>query len=228
MKLGQKAMEALKAEITGKLTVGDEIIVAGAIALQGTALLVKHERKFLEEIFSQSFLYDTEKCSEISGVSPELIPFGNARILPYDSGEKNCHAVYAMGSGGVLCALWKMAEASGTGLEVDLRKIPVRQETIEICERLDLNPYQLLSGGAYLLGTDRGEALVQFFQRRKIPAAVIGRAVKGNNRILYSGDITRFLDRPGQDEITKMPWGAGWISEGFFPGQERKNTVWQD
>ena len=35
---------------------------------------------------------------------------------------------------------------SGVGLEIDLKKIPIRQETIEICEFFDLNPYKLLSG----------------------------------------------------------------------------------
>ena len=39
MKLGQKAMEALRAEITGKLKAGDDLVVAGDIALSGTALI---------------------------------------------------------------------------------------------------------------------------------------------------------------------------------------------
>ncbi len=44
------------------------------------------------------------------------------------------NALYAMGGGRLLSALWKMAEASQTGLTADLRHVPVRQETIEICE----------------------------------------------------------------------------------------------
>ena len=39
MKLGQKAMEALRAEITGELKAGDDLVVAGDIALSGTCLL---------------------------------------------------------------------------------------------------------------------------------------------------------------------------------------------
>ena len=35
---------------------------------------------------------------------------------------------------GFLSALWKMAEASEVGLEADFRKVPIRQETIEVCE----------------------------------------------------------------------------------------------
>ena len=68
MKLGQKAMEALKEEITGSLLEGDDLVVAGAVALQGTALLVKYERETLRRIFSEGFLYDAEKNPERYGV----------------------------------------------------------------------------------------------------------------------------------------------------------------
>ena len=44
MKLGQKAMEALRAEITGELKAGDDLVVAGDIALSGTALITEKKR----------------------------------------------------------------------------------------------------------------------------------------------------------------------------------------
>ena len=166
MKLGQKAMEALKEEITGSLLEGDDLVVAGAVALQGTALLVKYEKETLEKIFSGGFLYDAEKCMEMYGINRSVprksetsgrkAETAEKFLQPYGFSEEesaHCHAVYAMGDGGVLCALWKMAEASGTGLKADLRKIPIRQETIEICEKFDLDPYRLLSSGSVLLGT---------------------------------------------------------------------------
>ena len=44
--------------------------------------------------------------------------------------------------GGIFGALWEIGEASGTGITADLRKIPIKQETVEICEVL----LQLLEG----------------------------------------------------------------------------------
>ncbi len=41
MRLGKAAMEALQAEISGLLTPGNELVVAGAIALYGTAQIAK-------------------------------------------------------------------------------------------------------------------------------------------------------------------------------------------
>ena len=43
-------------------------------------------------------------------------------------------AMHDVTEGGIFGALWEMAEASGVGLEIDLKKIPIRQETVEVCE----------------------------------------------------------------------------------------------
>ena len=42
MKLGKKALEALQAEIDGQLKPGDELIVAGPVAAEGTAWITKN------------------------------------------------------------------------------------------------------------------------------------------------------------------------------------------
>ena len=47
MKLGQKAMEILQKEITGKLCSGDDLVVAGPVGFEGTVLLVRNEKDFL-------------------------------------------------------------------------------------------------------------------------------------------------------------------------------------
>lgn len=106
--------------------------------------------------------------------------------------------------GGVFGALWEMAEASGVGLDIDLKKIPIRQETIEICEVYDINPYLLISSGAMLIGTDHGSRLVEELTRAGIHASVIGYAVEGRDRIVRNGDEKRFLEPPKTDELYKV------------------------
>ena len=124
-------------------------------------------------------------------------------------GVAHCLAVfdvelYAMDEGGFLRALWKMAEASQVGLEMDFSKVPIRQETIEICEIFDINPYKLNSEGAVLIGIPAGEALVQELRRMGMMAAVIGQTNAGNDRILYYNGNGRYLERPAKDEIYKI------------------------
>ena len=52
MKLGQQAMEALKAQIDGSLEQGDDLgTVAGVIGIRGTQLLMQKERETLLRVF---------------------------------------------------------------------------------------------------------------------------------------------------------------------------------
>jgi hydrogenase maturation factor len=92
-----------------------------------------------------------------------------------------------------------MAERADVGLEVDLKKIPVRQETIEICEYFDVNPYELYSAGALLIGTEHGESLVRELAQCQIPAVVIGQVTDQTGRVIRNGEDVRYLDRPKQD-----------------------------
>ena len=183
MRLGQAAMEALRAEITGCLKPGDELVVACPVALKGTSVIAKNKKDKLAERFSAG---------------------GAGSIVWKIAQEADASALYAMGEGGFLSALWKMAEASEVGLEADFRKVPIRQETIEVCEIFDLNPYKLQADGAVLIGIRGGEALVQRLRNEGFMAEVIGQTNSGNDRLLYSGGSARYLERPAEDELQQL------------------------
>ena len=195
MRLGQAAMEALRAEITGCLKPGDELVVACPVALKGTSVIAKNKKDKLAERFSAGFI---QNCVSLWDA------YGAGSIVWKIAQEADASALYAMGEGGFLSALWKMAEASGVGLSADLRSVPIRQETIEICEIFDVNPYKLLSGGSILLGIQGGDAFVQELRREGIMAAVIGQTNSGNDRLLYSGGNARYLERPAEDEWKRL------------------------
>ena len=90
------------------------------------------------------------------------------------------------------------------GIEVDLKKIPVRQETVEICEVLGVNPYELYGAGALLIVSDKGNQLLHELEKQQIPAAIIGKVTKENGKVILNGEEVRFLDRPKNDAIE--PW----------------------
>lgn len=195
MRLGKAAMEALQAEVTGKLFPGDELVVAGPVGLKGTSVIAKAKEQELLKYFSAGFLNSGKNLFEQYRVD-------NDEETPWDLAlQLGSSALYEIGEGGFLSALWKMAEVSDVGLSVDLRKVPIRQETIEICEIFDVNPYRLLGNGAFLIGISRGEELAATFRRRGWMAEVIGQTVRGKDRLLYSRENVRYLDRPGEDEI---------------------------
>ena len=57
MRLGQAAMEALRAEITGCLKPGDELVVACPVALKGTSVIAKNKKDKLAERDSLPVLF---------------------------------------------------------------------------------------------------------------------------------------------------------------------------
>ena len=68
----------------------------------------------------------------------------------------------------------------------------------------EINPYQLLSGGALLFATDDGEKLVEDLRHEGIFAALIGFLQEGNRKDIINEDESRFLEMPQADEIHKI------------------------
>lgn len=168
-----------------------DLVMTGWAGQAGTAVLAQNREKELAGRYPVSIIdaaKGLEQCILVQEAARAGVGFGVS-------------AMHDVSQGGIFAALWEMAEFAGVGLEIDLKKIPIRQETIEICEFFDLNPYQLYGQGALLLGTSRGEALAQHLNALRIPAAVIGQTTSGNDRTLRNGEDVRFLDRPAQDAL---------------------------
>ena len=68
-------------------------------------------------------------------------------------------------------------------------------------QHLLLNPYQLISSGSMLIGTDHGSQLVDALAKEGIHASVIGKAVEGNDRVIFNDGEKRFLEPPKADEL---------------------------
>ena len=87
---------------------------------------------------------------------------------------------------------------------IDLRKIPVKQETVEICNFFDINPYELMSGGSMLMTAEDGNRLVMDLQAAGIEATIIGKCTDNNDRVLINGEMRRFLEPAKTDELYKV------------------------
>lgn len=179
---------------TAGAIVDDEIVMTKWAGLEGTAILAKEKEAELLTRYNKDFINNGKELSNKISVVPE------SRI-----GRKlGVRAMHDVTEGGIYGALWEMGAASNVGMEVDLTKIPIKQETIEICEFYDLNPYQLISSGVMLMITDKANLLVDELKKEGIPAAVIGRITSGNDRVVINGDERRFLSPPKSDELYKV------------------------
>ena len=173
---------------------GQDILVTKWIGIEGTSIIAKEKEKELLEHFSAAFV-DTAK-----GFDQYLSVLPDSRIAV----EHGVSAMHDVTEGGIYGALWEVAEASGIGLEIDLKAIPIRQETVEICEYFELNPYYLISSGCMLMAADRGHDLVRKLEAAGIPAAVIGKATDGRARRIWNGGEESYLEHPKTDELYKI------------------------
>lgn len=173
---------------------GMDIIATKWVGLEGTAIIAREKEKQLLERFSRSFVENAK------GLDAYLSVMSEAAIAV----KSGVGAMHDVTEGGIFGALWEMAEASGIGLEIDLHKIPIRQETVEICELFHINPYELISSGCMLMAAADGNQLVRDLEKEKIPAVIIGKAVDSNDRVLLTGEERRFLEPPRTDELYKI------------------------
>ncbi len=171
-----------------------DILVAGHAGLEGMLRISEERRGLLRRRFAPSFLRRVESAQDrVFGT--DIVRGARRAGIP---------VIHHVGAGGVFKALWDLAAVTGRGLEADLKKIPVRQETIEVCELFHINPYQLTSAGCFLLAAPDGEEAAERLARQQVEAWVIGRLRRDNDKIIRNGEDARFLDRPGMDEIWKL------------------------
>ena len=173
---------------------GQDILMTKYVGLAGTTILSKMEQSKLEERLP-SYIVENGILLE-----KEISVLQESRIAM----EVGVAGMHDVSRGGIFSALWELAEKGNVGIEVDLKKIPVRQETIEICEVLGVNPYELYGAGSLLIVTDKGNQLLYELEKQQIPAAIIGKITEENGKVILNGEEVRFLDRPKNDAIE--PW----------------------
>ena len=186
--------QVLSPIMPGRARPGQDVVLSKWIGLEGTVRLAARQQKELTKRYPLSMIEKAIGFKRYLSIIPEAAT----------AAKSNVGAMHDVSGGGIYAALWELAESAGVGLSVDLKKIPVKQETIEICEFYGLNPYELSSGGCLLMTADNGENLVQDLKAAQIPAAVIGTITEGNDRIVINEEEKRFLERPKTDEICKM------------------------
>ena len=180
---------------------GQEILLCGCTGLEGTLRILDEAEDELRSRFVPSFLAGAKAAgSEL--VLPQTL--AGALELRSPGGERLVTAARQIGSGGILAALWDLAEAAKIGLEVDMSLMTLRQETVEICEFFQLNPYQMTSAGSFLLAADHAEEVIAVLEGAGARAGRLGVAKAQNARVITSGEEVRYLDRPAPDEL--MRW----------------------
>ncbi|MBQ8233276.1 MAG: hydrogenase maturation factor [Lachnospiraceae bacterium] len=173
---------------------GQDIVLSKWIGLEGTALLAS---KYTDSLLTRYPAYLVEEAASFT----KYISIRPEAAIALKAGVRSMHDA---SEGGILAALWEMAERAGVGLSIDLKKLPIRQETVEVCEHVGANPYELRSSGCLIMTTEDGQGLVRELEAAHIPAGIVGKITDGNERLILNEDEVRYMDRPQVDEVHRL------------------------
>jgi hydrogenase maturation factor len=149
---------------------GDALILAGGIAIEGTAILAtEHAGRLIGHGVAPDVVARAADWIRQPGIS--VLPA--ARAVRAIAG---LHAMHDPTEGGLATALHEVADAAGTGVRIEREAIPVLPECAAVCAALGLDPLGLLASGALLIAADRAQAaaVVDRLAGAGIPAARIG------------------------------------------------------
>lgn len=173
---------------------GMDLVLTKWAGLEGTSIIASEKREELMKKFPQDFV------DRAIGFSLLISVVNDGHI----AAAEGAAAMHDVTEGGIFGALWEMGEASGVGLTVDIEKIPLRQETVEICDYFGIDPYCLIGSGSMLIAAENGGKIVDALLRAGINAAVIGHTNDSNDRVVHYDGQTRFLEPPEADEFHKV------------------------
>ncbi len=183
-----------KEDVSGRsVKPGQDVVVSKWLGLDGTVRIAREHRAELLTRYPARMIEEAAGFEQFFSVIPEAATARKSGVC----------GIHDVSQGGIFGALWELANGAGVGLEIDLKKLPVRQETIEICEFFNLNPYELSSAGCLLMTAEDGNGLAAALEREGIPAVVVGKTTDGNDRVLYNEEERRFLEPPKTDALYK-------------------------
>ncbi len=172
--------------------VGQDIILTKWAGLEGTAILANEYEEALTKRLGKDIVLAGKKLGDYLSVVPESQIARKCEVTSmHDATE-----------GGILGAVWEVAECAGLGVTIHKDKIPVKEETQKICDVFEISPYHLISSGCMIMTTFEGEKCLEELAKLDITANIIGKMTTGGKYIISDG-IKKEIEPPESDDLYK-------------------------
>ena len=159
---------------SGGAKTGQHIIMSKWAAIEGTSIIASDYEDKMDGFISKETIDEAKAlASKISVVKEGII-----------ASEYGATAMHDATEGGILGAVWEIAECSKVGVELYADEIPVLECTKEVCKFANIDYLRLISSGTMVMTAFYGEKLVTKLKESGINAAVTdkGRYVTKNNK----------------------------------------------
>lgn len=175
---------------------GDDVVITKTAGIEGTAIIAHDKEEILSKEFGMEFVEKAKSfISDISVVREGIV-----------AGEFGVTSMHDVTEGGILGAVWEIAEASKTGMEIYKDRIPVAEETEKICVFFGIDPLRLISSGCMMITCRGGHKLVKVLKDNGIEATVIGRVTQSQSKVLLWGENKEVILQPNADELYNLAY----------------------
>ena len=174
---------------------GDAIVVCNSLGMEAAAILAKdHCYLLANALKDETINYLASLINEISvGPAASLVS------------KHTYHAMHDITEGGLIGALYEMAEGAKLGFKIRPALAPVKEPIVELCSHLGLDITRLLSSGSLIIATSEGDGLVDHLTRSGFIAANIGYFTKKTAKVIAWDDHDEELQQePMSDELWRL------------------------
>lgn len=177
---------------------GDRILLSKSIPIEATAILANEFGSQLTELSSAELqtARDYIHTPGISVVKEAL----TAATIP------GVHAMHDPTEGGLAGALWEMAEAAGTGMQIMAEHIPISALSAKVCRSMNIPPLEAIASGALLIAAAPAASpqIMETLAAMGIPAVEIGHATDTPGIDLLEESGISSMRKPARDALASL------------------------
>ena len=177
---------------------GDVVLLTKRLAIEGTAIIARERRRRVARILGERRAARARSLLFRPGIS--VVPEAMAAV-----GAAPVHAMHDPTEGGFISGVRELSYVTGLGVQIFEEKIPLYEETGEICSAFGIDPLGLIASGSLLIvASPRSAKLIApAIRRKRIECLEIGR-MAGKRPWLVRHGRRRPFPQARVDEITRV------------------------
>ncbi|KEH99204.1 AIR synthase family protein [Clostridium botulinum] len=183
-----------KSVSTAGAKIGDDIVVTKYLCLEGSSIIVNDYYEKAREVLTDDEIKEAKNyVNHISVIKEGKI-----------AGDFGVNSMHDITEGGLLGALWEVAEGSNVGFKVYKKQLPITNVTKKLCNFFKIDPLKFISSGSMVITCKNGEKLVRELQENNIPAIIVGRITKEGKKLVENNNDNIDVLPVERDELFKI------------------------
>ena len=180
-----------------QLVPGDYIMITKAAGLEGSGIIACDFADELKKVLTDEEIAEAKSLLDHVSVVTEGVA----------AGKVGTHGMHDVTEGGVLGAVWELCQIAGTGAEVWVDEIPVREVTKKICSHFDIDYLRLISSGCMVImvSPEKKEEMEKTMAEVGVELSCIGVITEADKGIIMKqGAEVKPVAPPASDELYKV------------------------